>query len=180
MVKLYFAVEDALAVLTESAGGCQCEFALSGLRPQCVAVDPLRPKLAYCGTFDDGLWRSDDGGIIGDRRGPALRIHGCSPWPPVLRSAAIAALCTREPSSSQTTKNFFARRGCAASTAVRRPDVRVHVEFSAPSFDAPCPVARRRRASPGSAVCGAAEYNRSRIEWCNANCVGVRLTNLAH
>jgi hypothetical protein len=62
MAKLFFAVEDALAVLSESGRSCRCDFALSGRRPQCVAVDPLRLQLAYCGTFDDGLWCSEDGG----------------------------------------------------------------------------------------------------------------------
>jgi hypothetical protein len=62
MPTLYFAVEDAFAVLTESAEAWSWEFALSGRRPQCAAVDPRRPELAHCGTFDNSLWRSEDGG----------------------------------------------------------------------------------------------------------------------
>jgi photosystem II stability/assembly factor-like uncharacterized protein len=86
MVKLFFAVEDALADLTETAGGFGCDFALSGLRPQCVAVDRLRPELAYCGTFDDGLWRSEDGGTSWRPAGSGIRNTrvlslAVSPWP---------------------------------------------------------------------------------------------------
>jgi photosystem II stability/assembly factor-like uncharacterized protein len=73
MAKLFFAVEDALAVLTVSADGCHCDFALSGRRPQCVAVDPLRRELAYCGTLNDGLWRSENGGNSWSPAGPGIR-----------------------------------------------------------------------------------------------------------
>lgn len=30
---------------------------------QCLAADPHRPQRIYCGTFDAGLWCSDDAGI---------------------------------------------------------------------------------------------------------------------
>ncbi len=30
--------------------------------PQCVAVDPQDPNRVYVGTFDDGLYATDDGG----------------------------------------------------------------------------------------------------------------------
>lgn len=62
MPKLYFALEDALAVLTAKGNDAQCDLQLIGHEVQCVAVDPLRPQLVYCGTFDSGLWRSDDAG----------------------------------------------------------------------------------------------------------------------
>ena len=35
---------------------------LKGTSPQCVAFDPSNPTRAYCGTFDNGLWKTDDGG----------------------------------------------------------------------------------------------------------------------
>ena len=72
MTRLFFAVDDALAVLTETIDGSRCNFCLGGYRPQCVAVDPLRPQLAYCGTFNDGLWRSVDGGGNWSPVGPGI------------------------------------------------------------------------------------------------------------
>jgi hypothetical protein len=35
---------------------------LKGTHPQSVAFDPRNPNCAYCGTFGDGLWKTDDGG----------------------------------------------------------------------------------------------------------------------
>lgn len=28
--------------------------------PQCVTIDPRNPNHAYCGTFGDGLWKTED------------------------------------------------------------------------------------------------------------------------
>ena len=39
---------------------------------ECVAVDPLAPSRAYCGTLRDGVWRSDDGGRSWERAGPGV------------------------------------------------------------------------------------------------------------
>jgi hypothetical protein len=62
MTKLYFATKNALAILALDADCCRCDLHLNGREVQCVAVDPQRPQLMYCGTFDSGLWRSDDAG----------------------------------------------------------------------------------------------------------------------
>ena len=78
MAKLYFAVKDALAVLTESAGSCRCVLALSG------AVHNVLRSIRY-----DRIWsivaRSTRaygpvkmGEIVGNRPGPASGTPGCS------------------------------------------------------------------------------------------------------
>jgi photosystem II stability/assembly factor-like uncharacterized protein len=36
---------------------------LSGVQPRCIAVDPHDPLRVYVGTFDDGLYASEDGGV---------------------------------------------------------------------------------------------------------------------
>ena len=33
---------------------------LKGTSPQCIAFDPRNSNRAYCGTFGDGLWKTDD------------------------------------------------------------------------------------------------------------------------
>jgi hypothetical protein len=35
---------------------------LKGTSPQKIAFDPANPNRAYCATFGDGLWKTDDGG----------------------------------------------------------------------------------------------------------------------
>ncbi len=64
MPTLYFATEDALAVLTIKGNGtaAKLDLQLTGHEVQCVAVDPLQPQVVYCGTFGAGLWRSTDAG----------------------------------------------------------------------------------------------------------------------
>ena len=62
MTRLYLATGDGLTILTERGDGWRAEVRLDGLPTQCVAADPGRPQLVYCGTFGQGLWRSGDGG----------------------------------------------------------------------------------------------------------------------
>ena len=56
MTKLYIAIDEALAVVSQRNGEWMADLRLVGSQPQCVAVDPLRPQQVYCGTFDQGLW----------------------------------------------------------------------------------------------------------------------------
>src|SRR5258705_13215030 len=62
MTRLYFAIDDALVVLTVEGGHARGDVRLKGSNIGCVTVDPLRPELIYCGTFGSGLWRSDNAG----------------------------------------------------------------------------------------------------------------------
>ena len=62
MTKLYCAIENAMVVLTMESGQARCDLRLKGHNIACVTVDPVRPQFVYCGTFDSGLWRSDNAG----------------------------------------------------------------------------------------------------------------------
>src|SRR5437667_10106735 len=62
MTKLYIAIDEALAVVRQHNGTWTTDLRLLGNHPQCVAVDPLRTQRVYCGTFDQGVWRSDGAG----------------------------------------------------------------------------------------------------------------------
>ncbi|MEO6893203.1 MAG: glycosyl hydrolase [Ktedonobacteraceae bacterium] len=62
MTKLYIALEEALAVVRQHNGEWVADLQLVGDQPQCVAADPLRPEQVYCGTLEQGLWHSNDGG----------------------------------------------------------------------------------------------------------------------
>jgi len=62
MVRLYVAMNDSLAIAEERPEGWALDIALEGVQGQCVAFDPLQPERVFCGTFDQGLWRSTDAG----------------------------------------------------------------------------------------------------------------------
>ncbi len=74
MTKLYIAIDEALAVTCQCNGEWIADLHMVGSRPQCVAVDPQRPEQVYCGTFDQGLWRSSDAGDTWEHVGAGI-IH---------------------------------------------------------------------------------------------------------
>jgi len=47
----------------DGARATEAESVLGNVGAQCVAVDPDDPHRVYVGTFDDGLYASDDGGL---------------------------------------------------------------------------------------------------------------------
>jgi len=59
---IYAATGDALAVIRKQPGGWETRLELVGKPTQCVAADLLRPERVFCGTFGEGLWKSDDAG----------------------------------------------------------------------------------------------------------------------
>src|SRR5215212_5591230 len=61
MTTIMVGMRDSLLVL-ESSNRHKIHEYLKGTSPQSIAFDPRNPDCAYCGTFDDGLWKTDDGG----------------------------------------------------------------------------------------------------------------------
>lgn len=62
---LYAATDDAIAKLDWRGGeaaSTTTTLSLNGSGAQCVAVDPHDPRRLFAGTFDHGVFRSDDGG----------------------------------------------------------------------------------------------------------------------
>ena len=62
MTTIYLAMERELLVIQQQAQHWAVARELVGTQPQCLAVDPQRPRRLYCGTLDAGMWCSDDGG----------------------------------------------------------------------------------------------------------------------
>ncbi|HWS83816.1 MAG TPA: glycosyl hydrolase, partial [Ktedonobacteraceae bacterium] len=63
MIKLYIAIDEVLVVVSQQKDAWKVVSHLVGSQPQCLAVDPLHPEQVYCGTFDQGLWRSRNAGV---------------------------------------------------------------------------------------------------------------------
>jgi len=59
---LYLATARGLTVVTGDGEHWQGKVCLEEFRIQCVAVDPDRNGVAYCGTFGNRMFRSDDWG----------------------------------------------------------------------------------------------------------------------
>ena len=68
MVTLMIGTQDSLLVL-ESSNNYKIHECLKGTDPQIVEFDFKNPSRAYCGTFGDGLWKTDDGGQTWKRIG---------------------------------------------------------------------------------------------------------------
>lgn len=63
MTRIYAALNYALLVIEGQDGDWEVSQYFDGNeRPYAVAVDPYAPERAYLGTFNDGLWRTVDGG----------------------------------------------------------------------------------------------------------------------
>jgi photosystem II stability/assembly factor-like uncharacterized protein len=61
MVTFMIGIQDSLLVL-ESSNNYKIHECLKGIDPQIIEFDPKNPSRAYCGTFGDGLWKTNDSG----------------------------------------------------------------------------------------------------------------------
>jgi len=65
MTTLIAGLQNSVLVIessSKSGGGWKTYESLKGSHPQSIAFDLLNPSRAYCGTFDKGLWKTDNGG----------------------------------------------------------------------------------------------------------------------
>jgi hypothetical protein len=71
MTTIMVAIQNAILVLDSSDdfkgvskenGSQSLKSDLQRAKPPCVAFDPQNPDRAYWGTFDNGLWKTDDRG----------------------------------------------------------------------------------------------------------------------
>lgn len=71
MTTLMVGIQNSLLVL-ESTNGYKIHECLKETNPQKIAIDPRNPDRAYCATFGDGLWKTDDGGQTWNNTGKDL------------------------------------------------------------------------------------------------------------
>ena len=70
---LFAATGDAVArIESRDNGRLEVALSLEGSGAQCVAVDPHDPRRVYAGTYDDGVYRTLDGGQTWEQVGDAI------------------------------------------------------------------------------------------------------------
>lgn len=62
MTILLAALENSLLVMESSNDRWKVQEHLKGFHPTSVAIDPQNSSRAYCGTWNNGLWKTDDNG----------------------------------------------------------------------------------------------------------------------
>ena len=67
--KLLIAMQNSVLTLESSKTNWKIHECLKGTQPQCISFDPSKPNRAYCGTFGNGLWKTDDYGETWDNIG---------------------------------------------------------------------------------------------------------------
>jgi len=72
MTTLYIAFNKALAIVDQHNDTWEVGFHLLESQPQCLAADPLYSQHIYCGTFNQGLWKSADAGATWEQVGEGI------------------------------------------------------------------------------------------------------------
>ncbi len=62
MTTILAAMQNSLLVLDSTKDGWKSHEHLKQHNPNTLAFDPNNPNRAYCGTYDAGLWKTDDSG----------------------------------------------------------------------------------------------------------------------
>jgi photosystem II stability/assembly factor-like uncharacterized protein len=60
-------LQNSLLAVDSTKDGWKARESLKRLNPSSLAFDPQNPGIGYCGTFDDGLWRTDNDGHTWDK-----------------------------------------------------------------------------------------------------------------
>src|SRR5215217_4254868 len=63
MNRLYAAADGAVTIVENG----RVELTLEGRGTRCLAVDPEDPDTLYVGTSGEGLFKSEDGGVVWER-----------------------------------------------------------------------------------------------------------------
>jgi photosystem II stability/assembly factor-like uncharacterized protein len=71
MTIIIAAMQESLLSIESSKTGWRTYESLKGTNPQCIAFDFRSPNCVYCGTFGDGLWKTNDAGQTWIRIGRA-------------------------------------------------------------------------------------------------------------
>ena len=90
MTILMVGMHDSVLTLESSKSGWNSRESLKETNPQSIAFDPLNPGRAYCATFGNGLWRTDDNGLTWSNIGKDVITS------PYVMSVAVSSLNSRK------------------------------------------------------------------------------------
>jgi hypothetical protein len=62
MTTILASLENLFLVIESTKHGWKVQEHLKGQKPSSLAFDPEHPQRAFCGTFDNGLWKTDNNG----------------------------------------------------------------------------------------------------------------------
>lgn len=85
MTIIMVGIQNSILVL-DSSNSYKIHESLKGTNPQSIAFDPLNPDRAYCGTFGNGLWSTNDGGQTWNNIGKDIIFS------PYVMSVAVSSL----------------------------------------------------------------------------------------
>jgi hypothetical protein len=86
MTTIIAGLQNSVLMLESSKSGWKTYENMKGSHPQSIAFDRLNPRRAYCGTFGDGLWKTDNSGRTWDNIGKngisisSITSVSVSPW----------------------------------------------------------------------------------------------------
>src|SRR5699024_4215960 len=69
---LHFVAGNAIFRIDDNAGKCSIKETETPYPFLCLATDPFNRKRMYAGTFDNGLWFSDDTGLTWEKAGSSI------------------------------------------------------------------------------------------------------------
>ena len=67
MTTILASMENSLLMVESTRNGWKIHERLKNCNQICIATDPQNTDRAYCGSFDAGLWKTDDGGQTWDK-----------------------------------------------------------------------------------------------------------------
>jgi photosystem II stability/assembly factor-like uncharacterized protein len=85
MTIIMVGIQNSILVL-DSSNSYKIHESLKGTNPQSIAFDPLNLDRAYCGTFGNGLWSTNDGGQTWNNIGKDIIFS------PYVMSVAVSSL----------------------------------------------------------------------------------------
>ncbi|MDN6344586.1 MAG: hypothetical protein L0J87_07290 [Tetragenococcus koreensis] len=105
MKEFFLGMDEELLIAKETPNGYTTFSRLNGLQPTRLAFDPQNERVIYCGTSNNGLWKSEDGGDNWSKIGNEKQLG--------IRSERVTSVAVRP--SKKTSENNIVYAGTEPS-----------------------------------------------------------------